>query len=157
MNSRQTYNEAHPDYLGWQADWPLFVKSPILKVDTKVFKRGDYFPWAEMNLEAHKIAHMYTQKMVYHDATKAKETGEGDRLGEINNRDLRSIVNLMNTELKKSHCATEQEFKKRRCRQSNVVDTQRRFIRQFLSRNPYMGEYFLSVRERFLDKNTPQE
>lgn len=152
MNSRTARNEAHPEYLGWQLDWPLYVKAPVLTIQGKVFKKGDYFPWSEMSADASKIAALYRQRLVHHDANKAKEDGTGDRLGEINGRDLKSLAGLLNHHLKKNHCATEEEFKRRRCRQSSIADTQRRFIRQFLSKNPYMSDYFLEVREPYLKK-----
>lgn len=152
MNQRQAMNSAHPEYLGWQMDWPLYVKSPVLRTSNKVFARGDYFPWAEMQLDPHKVFSLYQTGIVHHDARKATEEGHGDRLGEINGRDLTSLVGLLNNDLKKKHTATEEEFKRKRCRQSSIPDTQRRFIRQFLSKNPYMTDYFLETREMYLKK-----
>jgi hypothetical protein len=149
---RTLMNEAHPEYLGWQIDWPLYVKVPVLNVQGKVYSKGDYLPWAELKLDPSKIAQMYRQKMVYHNSNFAKEDGYGDRLGEIKNTNLRGLVQMMNHHLKKEHCATEEEFKKKRCRQSNVGDTQRRFIRQFLAKNPYMSDYFLSIRDNYIVK-----
>ena len=157
MKPRQMQNEAHPDYLGWQMDWPLFVKSPILRVNNKVFSRGDYFPWAEMKIEAKKVAHFYNRKLVHHNAIKATETGEGDRLGEMSQRQIKTLVLRMNTEMKKVHCATEEQFKRLRCRQSTVLDTQRRYVRQFLARNPYMSDFFIENRNDILKEPEPQE
>jgi hypothetical protein len=149
---RTLMNEAHPEYLGWQIDWPLYVKVPVLNVQGKVYSKGDYLPWAELKLDPSKIAQMYRQKMVYHNANFTKEEGYGDRLGEMSNHNLQSVVNLMNTELKKKHCSTDEEFKRKRCRKSTIGDTQRRFIRQFLAKNPYMTDYFLSIRDRHITK-----
>lgn len=156
---RTRMNEAHPEYLGWQMDWPLYVKAPVLTVKGKVYKRGDYFPWTELNLDPAKIAALYRTKQVYHNANFAQEDGTGDRLGEMTQPQLRSIVGLLNTKLKKDHCATEEDFKKKRCRQSNSLDTQRRFIRQFLSKNPYMTDYFKELRDSYITKvvETEQE
>jgi hypothetical protein len=156
-NQRTLMNEAHPEYLGWQADWPLYVKAPMLTIKGKVFKKGDYFPWAEMQVEGKRVAQMYRQKLVYHNANFAKADGHGDRLGEMTTQKLRSVVGLLNNELKKNHCATEEEFKKKRCRQSVNAETQRRFIRQFLSKNPYMNDYFMSIRDDFITKVVEKE
>lgn len=155
MTVRSERNEAHPEYLGWQMDWPLYVKSPVLTVGTKVFRRGDYLPWAEMNLDPKKISRLYATKQVHHDAKSAKEDGLGDRLGEMSQHQLRSLVQQMNYKLRKDHCAREEDFKKRRCRQSSNLDTQRRFVRQFLSKSPYMGDYFIELRDQIL-KSTPR-
>lgn len=152
-------DKAHPTYLGWQMDWPLYVKVPFLTMFTKTYHRGDYFPWSEVQADPEKIAVMYRQGMLYHDAYKAVEDGAGDRLGEISGRDLTSITGLLNTELKKKHCATETEFKRKRCRSSSLPDVQRRYIRQFLAKNPYMGDYFKEIREMYIKKpvETPAE
>lgn len=152
MNQKVAMNLCHPEYLGWQMDWPLYVKCPILRVYDKVFKRGDYFPWSEMQVSPEKVSTLYKSKLVYHDATKTQSEGYGDRLGEIGGKNLNSLAALLNQELKKKHTANETDFKRKRCRQSTIADTQRRFIRQFLSKNPYMVDYFLEVRDQFIVK-----
>lgn len=152
MNYKIEMNKAHPSYLGWQVDWPLYVKGPMLTARGKVFKRGDYFPWAEMQFDPVRIAAMYKQGLLHHNATISEQEGHGDRLGEITGKKLYSLANMLNVEMKKKHCATEEEFKRKRCRVSTVADTQRRFIRQFLSKNPYMHDYFVSIREDYITK-----
>lgn len=152
MKPRQLQEQAHPSFLGWQMDWPVFVKTPVLTVSGKVFKRGDYFPWSELQVDPSRVALMYNQKLLNHDANKVQENGLGDRLGEINGRDLKSLVHLLNTDMRKNHCATEEEFKRKRCRQSAKPETQRIYLRQFLNKNPYMSEAFLKYRESYLDK-----
>jgi hypothetical protein len=149
--------EAHPEYLGWQIDWPLYVKAPMINMRNKVFKKGDYFPWSEMQVEPHRIAQLYRQKLVYHNAQLAQNDGKGDRLGEMSQDAMKKLAQMLNTELKKNHCATEEEFKKKRCRMSVVKDTQRRFIRQFLAKNPYMNDYFLSIRDMYIPKKVEEE
>lgn len=140
----------HPSYLGWQMDWPLYVKAPMLNIQGRVYKKGDYFPWAEVNADPERIATMYKNGMLYHNQDKAVEDGLGDRLGEMSGNRLKALVTLLNSELKKKHCATEDEFKRKRCRVSTIADTQRRFIRQFLAKNPYMNDFFHSVRDQFI-------
>lgn len=157
MNRKIEMNKAHPSYLGWQIDWPLYVKAPMLTTKGKVFKRGDYFPWAEMQLDPVRIAAMYKQGSLHHNATIATEEGHGDRLGEISGKKLHALGQALNVELKKKHCATEEEFKRKRCRASAQSDTQRRYIRQFLSKNPYMTDYFLSIREHYITKSPSEE
>lgn len=150
---------SHPRYLGWQMDWPIYVKVPVLNVRNKVFKRGDYFPWAEMQLDPERIATMYLQGMLYHNEEKAKTDGHGDRLGEMSLDAMKKLAQMLNTELRKKHCATEEDFKRKRCRVSAIAETQRRFIRQFLAKNPYINDYFLSIRDNYIVKKVeePQE
>lgn len=152
MTSKTQQNTAHPEYLGWQMDWPLYVKAPLVVVAGRTYSKGDYFPWAESNFEPDKIARMYSQKLLHHDAPRATEEGHGDRLGEMSTGKLHDLVSMLNDNLKKEHCATEAQFKQKRCRKSSIVDTQRRFIRQFLSKNPYMSDYFLSIRDNYISK-----
>lgn len=157
---RSLMAEAHPEYLGWQVDWPLYVRVPMLKIKNKVFKKNDHFPWAEMGADPKKVAQLYKQRMVHHNATLTTERGEGDRLGEMSIRGLRSLAQMLNTKLKKEHVSSEEEFKRKRCRMSaSNADTQRRYIRQFLNKNPYMGDYFLEIRDQFIVKvvEKPQE
>jgi len=157
MNHKIAMNNAHPSYLGWQIDWPLYVKSPILKAQGKVYKKHDYFPWAELSLDPAKVAAMYKQGLLNHDAVKSKEEGQGDRLGEMTADNLKKLANNLNTKMKKEHSATEEEFKRKRCRMSSLPDHQRRYIRQFLSKNPYMTDYFLSIRDNYITKYTKEE
>lgn len=154
---RTLTNEAHPEYLGWQVDWPLYVKVPVLTTQGKVYKRGDYFPWAEIQVDPKKVSQMYRQKLVYHNDNFAKQDGHGDRLGEMNAQQLKSLAQMLNTELRKKHCATEEDFKRKRCRFSTIKDTQRRFLRQFLAKNPYIHEYFMSIRDSYITKTVEVE
>lgn len=150
-------NEAHPRYLGFQLDWPVYVKCPVLVMQGKTYKRGDYFPWSEVQADPEKVASMYQQKLIHHDQNKTKDEGFGDRLGEMSGSGLKSLVGLMNNHLKKNHCASEEEFKRKRCRQSSILDTQRRFVRQFLAKNPYMTDFFLENRDDFITKVIKKE
>jgi hypothetical protein len=58
-------------------------------------------------------------------------------LGEMTTQKLRSVVGqLMNNELKKKHCSTEEEFKKKRCRQSVNAETPTAFHPTVLEQEP---------------------
>lgn len=159
MNKRVALNAAHPEYLGFQIDWPVFVKAPVLRVGGRVYKKNDVLPWAQLGVDPAKVAQLYRRKYIIHDNTRAVEESLGDRLGEMSQKNLHRLATLMNDHFKKKHCATAQEFKQKRCRASNNEETQRRYIRQFLYKNPSMSDFFLENREHFITKviETPQE
>ena len=53
----------HPRYLGWQVDWPIFVKVPFT-ADGKYWKKSEHFNWAERELEMKDVASLYAQGFI---------------------------------------------------------------------------------------------
>jgi len=45
----------HPTYLGWQVDWPVFIKLPV-SANGKNWKRGEHFNWLEQGIDQDKVA-----------------------------------------------------------------------------------------------------
>ena len=138
----------HPTYLGWQVDWPVFVKMPLM-ADSKNWKHGDHFNWAERNLEQDKIATLYAAGYLYHNRELEVQTKVGDRLSELAGKELESLVNLLNVEVK-SRTSSSSEFEAKKCKKSRVHDKQRGLIRRFLNANRWITEDFYTIRDKVL-------
>jgi hypothetical protein len=138
----------HPTYLGWQVDWPVFVKLPLI-ADSKNWKRGDHFNWAERNLNRDKIASLYAAGYIYHNTELEVQTKVGDRLSELAGKELESLVNLLNVEVK-SRTSSSSEFEAKKCKKSRVDDKQRGLIRRFLNANRWITEDFYTIRDKVL-------
>ena len=138
----------HPTYLGWQVDWPVFVKLPLM-ADSKNWKRGDHFNWAERNLQQDKIASLYAAGYLHHNRELEVQTKVGDRLSELAGKELESLVNLLNVEVK-SRTSSSSEFEAKKCKKSRVDDKQRGLIRRFLNANRWITEDFYTIRDKVL-------
>jgi hypothetical protein len=138
----------HPSYLGWQVDWPLFIKTP-LSADAKEWKRDEHFNWLERGIEADKVARLYASGYLHHNTDLEVQTKVGDRLSEMNGNQLKTLVTLMNAEVKKRTSSTN-EFENKRCKQSTLDDKQRGLIRRFLVGNRWIMEDFYKMRDTIL-------
>lgn len=140
---------AHPTYLGWQIDWPVFVKIPFTAFG-KYWKKGELFNWhTQHSVKPEDIAQLYAANFIYHN--REMEVGQkvGDRLGEMGIEQLFTVVRLLNDHLKKN-TATSQEFNKRKCKGSKVADKQRGLIRSFLRHQPWIVDHFYEIRDEVL-------
>jgi len=138
----------HPTYLGWQVDWPVFIKMP-LSANGKNWKRGDHFNWAERSLEQDKVATLYAAGYLYHNTELEVQTKVGDRLSELAGKQLESLVNLLNVEVKK-RTSSNSEFEAKKCKKSKVDDKQRGLIRRFLNGSRWITEDFYTIRDKVL-------
>jgi len=138
----------HPSYLGWQVDWPLFTKLP-LSADGKEWKRGEYFNWLERGIEADKVAILYASGYLHHNTELEVQNKVGDRLSEMSGNQLKTLVNLINAEVKK-RTSSVSEFESKRCKQSTLDDKQRGLIRRFLVGNKWITEDFYKMRDTIL-------
>jgi len=138
----------HPTYLGWQVDWPVFIKIP-LSANGKNWKRGDHFNWLERSLEQDKVASLYVSGYLYHNVELEVQTKVGDRLSELAGKELESLVNLLNVEVK-SRTSSSSEFEAKKCKKSRVDDKQRGLIRRFLNSNRWISEDFYDIRDKVL-------
>jgi hypothetical protein len=77
------------------------------------------------------------------------QTKVGDRLSEMNGNQLKTLVTLMNAEVKKRTSSTN-EFENKRCKQSTLDDKQRGLIRRFLVGNRWIMEDFYKMRDTIL-------
>jgi hypothetical protein len=139
----------HPSYLGFQIDWPVFVKVPFV-ADGKQLKRGDHFNWVGMhNVTEEKVATLYAAGFIYHNRELEVQNKVGDRLSEMNGQKLASLVNLLNAEVK-SRTSSTTEFERKRCKKSTLDDKQRALIRRFLLSNTWITEDFYRIRDNLL-------
>jgi len=139
----------HPTYLGLQVDWPLFVKMP-LNADGKLWKVGDHFNWLERGVDADKVASLYVTNYVHHNEALTVQNKVGDRLSELAGKQLETLVNLMNAEVKK-RTSSNAEFEAKKCKKSKIDDKQRGLIRRFLNSSHWITEDFYTIRDGIID------
>ena len=139
----------HPTYLGIQIDWPLFVKMP-LSADGKLWKAGDHFNWLERGIDADKVASLYVTNFVHHNTELAVQNKVGDRLSELAGKQLETLVNLMNAEVKK-RTSSDTEYTAKKCKKSKLDDKQRGLIRRFLNVSHWITEDFYEIRDSIID------
>jgi len=138
----------HPTYLGIQVDWPLFVKMP-LNADGKLWKTGDHFNWLERGIDADKVASLYVTNYVHHNEELAVQNKVGDRLSELAGKQLDTLVNLMNVEVKK-RTSSNTEYEAKKCKKSKLDDKQRGLIRRFLNVSHWITEDFYEIRDSII-------
>ena len=138
----------HPTYLGWQVDWPVFVKLPLL-ADNKNWKRGDHFNWLERGMQQDKVAILYATGYLYHNTELEVQNKVGDRLSELAGKELETLVNLLNAEVK-SRTASNAEFEAKKCKKSKIDDKQRGLIRRFLNANHWVTQDFYAIRDKII-------
>lgn len=143
----------HPNYLGWQIDWPLFVKAPF-SADGEDWERGEHFNWLSRNLDPLAVSRLYGSGFLYHNTDFEVETKVGDRLNEMATPQLDRLVTLLNAEVK-SRTNGVTEYTAKRCRQSKIEDKQRGLVRSFLRNNRWIEDKFYEIRDSILD--APQE
>ena len=139
----------HPTYLGIQIDWPLFVKMP-LSADGKLWKVGDHFNWLERGIAPDKVASLYATEYVHHNEELTVQNKVGDRLSEMAGKQLDTLVNLLNAEVK-SRTSSNTEFDAKKCKKSKIDDKQRGLIRRFLNNSAWITEDFYAIRENILN------
>ena len=141
----------HPNYLGWQVDWPVFVKIPFSSFG-KYWKKGEEFNWSvQIGADASKIAHLYAAGYIYHNRDLEKSTKVGDRLSEMDSEQLLKLVKLVNVEIKQ-RTTTEKEYNNKRIKQSKIDDKQRGLIRAWLYRNEWMRDDYYRIRDSILEE-----
>jgi hypothetical protein len=138
----------HPTYLGWQVDWPVFVKLPLL-ADNKNWKRGDHFNWLERGMQQDKVAILYATGYLYHNTELEVQNKVGDRLSELAGKELETLVNLLNAEVK-SRTSSNAEFEAKKCKKSKIDDKQRGLIRRFLNANHWVTQDFHAIRDKII-------
>jgi hypothetical protein len=138
----------HPTYLGWQVDWPVFIKRPLM-ADSKTWSQGDHFNWLERGIDTDKVATLYASGYIHHNTELEVQTKAGDRLSELAGKQLETLVNLLNAEVKNRTSSTS-EFEAKKCKKSKLDDKQRGLIRRFLNSNSWVMEDFYTIRDGIL-------
>lgn len=135
----------------FQQNLPVFVRSqyrPFVWGKNK-YEMNEMVPWLELGVPQEKIEILFKAGFLYHNTDLEKDLKVGDRLSEMNKAQLDSLVNLLNTEVKKRTSSTD-EFNKKKCKKSRLEDKQRALVRQFLYRSPWINERFYEIRDKIL-------
>jgi hypothetical protein len=140
----------HPSHLGFQVDWPVFVKKPFTG-SGKIWKQGDHFNWLELGIEEAKVALLYDYGTIYHNSELVIINKVGDRLNEMGNSQLATLVNLLNAVVKE-RTSSSSELQRLKCKKSTIDSKQRGLIRRFLNNNAWASEDFYSIRDRILEE-----
>ncbi len=138
----------HPTYLGWQVDWPVFIKLPV-SANGKNWKRGEHFNWLEQSIDQDKVASLYASGYLYHNKELEVQNKVGDRLSEFSSKQLDTLVNLLNV-IVKDRTSSTSEYNTKKCRKSKIDDKQRGLIRRFLNNSAWISEDFYRIRDEVL-------
>jgi len=139
----------HPPHLGWQVDWPVFVKRPFSAFG-KPWRIGEEFNWQlQVGAQEDKIAQLYKSGYIQHNRDLEVTTKVGDRLSELNSEQLLSLVKLVNKEVQ-GRTSTTKEYNDKKIKQSRIDDKQRGLIRAWLNRNNWMLEDYYRIRDSIL-------
>jgi len=142
----------HPNYLGWQVDWPLFVKREFT-ARKKTYKPREHFPWAELAVAEDKVAALYNNGFLYHNPELEAEANVGYKLSEFKVYELRKIVEMLNTKVRE-RTESKEQFNKIRCRGSTNANKQRTLIRRFLHNNPSFEEDYYEIYDFMMDRKS---
>ena len=134
----------HPIYLGWQVDWPLFVKVPFGD-----WKRFQHYNWIDRDIAPERVASLYASGFLHHNKALEGDNKVGDRLNEMTIDQLDTLVNLLNAKVKEFTNSVK-EFNDRRCKKSRILDKQRGLIRRFLYSSNWITEDFYKYRDQVL-------
>jgi len=138
----------HPTYLGWQVDWPVFIKLPV-SANGKNWKRGEHFNWLEQGIDQDKVATLYATGYIHHNKELEVQSKVGDRLSELSGKQLDTLVNLLNAVVKDRTSSTN-EYNIKKCKKSKIDDKQRGLIRRFLNNSAWITEDFYAIRDKIL-------
>ena len=138
----------HPRYLGFQVDWPVFVKVPF-SAGGKLWKQQEHFNWLELGLSPEKVAVLYNNMFLIHSEDQEVQSKVGDRLSELAGKELETLVNRINEEVR-SRTSGVTEFNAKKCKKSKIDVKQRGLIRRFLNNNNWVIEDFHRIRDAIL-------
>lgn len=114
----------------FQYDRPTFVRVPF-KAAGRMLKIGDEFKWKEQaGLDTDKAHRLYLQGFIHHNDEREGEMQVGDGLERLDVEQLHALVDTINKKVKEK-TRTEQEYNRRRCKKSKIVDKQRGLIRSW--------------------------
>jgi len=138
----------HPSYLGWQLDWPLFVKRPFTS-DNKEWQPTEHYNWLNRGIGSEAVANLYIQGFVHHNRDLEKQAKVGDRLSELAGPQLDKLIGLLNAEVKANTNSTK-EYNEKKVKQSKIDAKQRALLRSYLRNNNWIEETFFEIRDSIL-------
>ena len=137
-------NYNHPLYLGWQMDWPIFVKRPFTS-DGKEWKVQEHYNWLGRDISSEAVSYLYLQGYVHHNRELEKQAKVGDRLSELTGPQLDKLVGLLNAEVKANTNSTK-EYNDKKVKQSKIDAKQRALLRSYLRNNRWIEDKFFEIR-----------
>lgn len=131
---------------------PVFVQDYYkgLTYRGRLYEYNDLFPWQELGMSEQDFLMLYSVDRLYHNESLEADQKVGDRLAELSFKDLKTLVNLLNTSIKSKTTSTT-EFNKLKIKQSTKEDRQRALVRAWLARNAWAAEAFYEVRDNLLE------
>lgn len=134
----------------FQPDKPIFVKTPQgFLAQGRFYKKGQEVKWKESRMDENKIRRCVAQGILYHNQELEVVHKTGDRLGELDSEQLKTLVRLLNDDLK-GKVNGKEEFAKKKCKQSRVDDRQRALIRNFVYNHKWAQDRFYEHRDYIL-------
>ena len=115
--------------LPFQFDLPVFVKMEF-NANGRTWSRQDHFPWKEVGVATDKVMQLYNMGFLYHNAELSSKMKVGDGLESLGSTGLDALVDEINRKVK-AKTSTEQEFTKKKCKKSKILDKQRGLIRSW--------------------------
>lgn len=112
-----------------QIDQPLFVKVSF-DGHGKRWKIQQHFPWKEMGVDYERVKHLYGIRYLYHNEQLAADIKVGDGLEVLDAAGLNALVDSINEKVK-GKTTTEDEYQKKKCKKSKILDKQRGLIRSW--------------------------
>lgn len=143
------------NFFGFCPERPVFVKIPF-KAFGREWKRGDEYTWLDQQFRAEEfetiaknVKLMYDHGKLHHDRRMEVKNKVGDRLYEMNGKQMYRLVVQMNSILKK-RTSTKKQYDELRCKVSKIDHKQRLLIRRFLDQNPWIWDEFVNYRDYIL-------
>jgi len=140
--------EIHPIYLGWQIDWPIFIKIPFTS-GGRSWVKGEEYKWMNHGFDQSAVAKLYSIGYVHHNPALEAQNKVGDRLHEMDTAQLKTLVRLLNVELKDRTVSTK-DYEIKRLRQSAIPAKQRGLIRGWMYSNKWSEEIYYTLRDKVL-------
>lgn len=140
--------EIHPIYLGWQIDWPIFIKIPFTS-GGRSWVKGEEYKWMNHGFDQSAVAKLYSIGYVHHNPALEAQNKVGDRLHEMDAAQLKTLVRLLNVELKDRTVSTK-DYEIKRLRQSAIPAKQRGLIRGWMYSNKWSEEIYYTLRDKVL-------
>lgn len=138
----------HPTYLGWQQDWPVFVKMPFT-ANSKQWSKNEHFDWVSEGINAIDVSHLYSNGFIFHNKDLEVQSKVGDRIDEMTYTQLKTLINLLNSEVKTKTNSTS-EYTSKKIKHSKIDQKQRAFVRSFLRHNRWIEDKFYEIRDDIL-------
>jgi hypothetical protein len=123
----------HPSYLGWQIDWPVFVKRPFTS-DGKQWETQEHYNWLNRGI----------------GRELEKQAKVGDRLSELTGPQLDKLIGLLNAEVK-ANTNSNTEYTEKKVKQSKIDAKQRALLRSYLRNNRWIEDKFFEIRDGILE------